>query len=262
MMSSTKSRSRVDLDGRGRQRRLAIFTVTGAALLLSGATACGLGGGDGRAQAAARPSPTGGGDATAWFEGTALVRGDVMEAATAVRTYVETEDGLALQPACTKLGTKAATAEAHPDAPVTALRTLWVSGASEFASAADWCAKLWDGTPMAPPAILVEVTGALDEAEASWEALANLAGQPLPVLPSGTLPPVDGGRGSSSLPPSQNSTPTPVTPPATANSSATPSATPAPDSVLPSITLPTFGTPSPPAAATITTPMANPASTG
>jgi hypothetical protein len=231
-----------------------IFGGVGAALLLLGALVFSLSGSDGKAQAVeASPSPTVRGDVTAWFEGTAEIRGEVMSASTAVRTYVEDNDGLALQPACITLGEQAAIAKSHANAPDADLQILWAGGATKFAEAAGWCAKLWDGTPMAPTAILAQVTGALDSAEASWAELAKLAGQPLPDLPSGTFDPMEGRSGSSS----QRSGSTSATPAAAPR--VTPTPTTEPESGFPSITLPTFDQPSPSAVAPSGIPTTTPA---
>jgi hypothetical protein len=211
-----------------------------AGVVLVAAVAFGLSRGGGEAQAvAAASTATAQGDVTSWFDSTAEVWGEVTTAATGVRTFIETNDGLALQPACTTLGKQAAAAEAHPPAPDPALQALWIGGAKSFSDAATWCAKLWDGTAMAPSAILAEVTNALDRAEASWEELARRVGRPLPTPPSGTMGTLDGQPASRA--PAATSTPAA---PATSPPPAASTPTGAPRTTQPPFTLPTFGTPS------------------
>jgi hypothetical protein len=230
-----------DLDRDERRRRIMIFGGTAAGVVLIAAAAFGLvrGGGDAQAATAkASSTPTVRGDVTAWFEGTAEVRGEVMAAATAVRSYIDADDGLALQPACAGLGTQAGIAGRHPDAPEPGLQELWAGGAKSFGDAATWCAKLWDGTQMPPSAILSEVTGALDTAEARWEELATRVGQPLPPLPSGTFASSDGAGPAA---PGATSTAAPARPAPAPRTTPPPSQ--GPGVTLPSITLPTFDSP-------------------
>lgn len=227
------SRSWSDLSPQERQRATVGLGVVGLALVAIAVFVLTTGGDKGAANAAEiNTTPTVSGSVTLWYDGTAELRGEVINRAEAVRAFVEATDGIQLQPACTALAEQAAKAVAYQPAPDAEVQKLWSDGATGFADAASTCGTLWALPTEPPSAILARVTTALDQADQAWADLAELAGEPLPDIPTGTIAP---GR------------------PATSKPSATPSAgptTPVPGvsspAPLPSISIgPLFDTSSP-----------------
>ena len=179
-------------------------------------------------------TPTLSGSVTVWYEGTAALRGEVANYATAVRAFVEAEDGIQLQPNCTSLAEQAALAVAYEPAPDVEVQKLWSDGATGFADAAATCGTLWTLPAAAPETILADVTAELDTAEEAWADLDGLVAEGLPDLPSGTLGTFRPRTPTPSATPSAPVVATPVAPTET-----TPGA-------LPSIDIgDVFGTPTP-----------------
>jgi hypothetical protein len=119
-----------------------------------------------------------------WYQAMAGVRSGVQRTAATVRRYVATQDGLGLRPACAFLGAATTAARAHPAAPTASIDLLFNQGIEDYAGAAVWCSRLFDGTRLPVTTLQGNVINSLTRGDEQWNALARQlnvpADQPTP----------------------------------------------------------------------------------
>ncbi|ONH33602.1 hypothetical protein [Pseudofrankia asymbiotica] len=125
--------------------------------------------------AAVVESPAGTGpDLDEWYAAIDGYRTDIGLAEADVRKAIAEANGVALQPACALLETRAAAAgSAGVAAPAGAVGQAWTDGLSAFRQAAGSCAQLFDGTQVPVSTLLNETSTSLDAADSAWTALSS-----------------------------------------------------------------------------------------
>jgi hypothetical protein len=128
---------------------------------------------DAAARAPASPAATGP-DLDAWYAAIAGFRTDIGQAEAAVRTAIADNNGVALQPACALLGTRASAADgASVSPPAGDAGQAWTAGLSAYRQAAQSCGQLFDGTQIPVPTLLSQTSTSLDAADTAWRRLAS-----------------------------------------------------------------------------------------
>jgi hypothetical protein len=108
----------------------------------------------------------------AWYGRAAGIRATVAAAAAETRRDLTSADGMALRPACARLGAAADAGSALTDVPADSVGAGWTRGLTDYIAAATACGPLWDGTSSSPTQTLSEVTRLLDAGDAEWRAIA------------------------------------------------------------------------------------------
>jgi hypothetical protein len=124
---------------------------------------------------ATSPAP----DLTGWYAAIAGPRGDVTSAEAAVRKAIADLDGMALQPACVLLDSRAVEAQHAGDTPDAAAGQAWTKGLADYQQAARWCAQLFDGTQLPPETLRTNTTTALDSADTAWASVGSASAAPV-----------------------------------------------------------------------------------
>lgn len=117
-------------------------------------------------------------DLTGWYSSIAGPRGDITAAEASVRKAIADLDGVALQPACVLLDSRAVSAQSAGDVPDGDAGQAWSKGLADYQQAAHWCAQLFDGTQVAPETLRANTTAALDSADTAWASVGVAAAAP------------------------------------------------------------------------------------
>ncbi len=178
-------RSWDELSGEERRRGLAILGGAGIIAVVAVYLLVGSGTGT-QAEAGAPPPPTVDVSArlTTWYSGTAQLRGQVVTAVSTVRADIQAMNGMALRPACVRLGQLVDQIAPLGQPPDASAAQAWNAGASAYGQAVTTCGNLFDGTAEQPAVLLTRTTDALNTADGHWARLAARIGAPAQIVPS------------------------------------------------------------------------------
>jgi hypothetical protein len=193
----------------GSERRRGVVILGGAGVVAVGAVIWVLGPTDGGSPAGAPPPVLAAGNAprdagsppavaatspqvatvdlTGWYSSIAGSRGDITAAEASVRKAIADLDGVALQPACVLLDSRAVSAQSAGDVPDGDAGQAWSKGLTDYQQAAHWCAQLFDGTPIAPETLRANTTAALDAADTAWTAMGEATAAPGGATQTGAI---------------------------------------------------------------------------
>ncbi|WP_045876359.1 hypothetical protein [Pseudofrankia sp. DC12] len=126
-------------------------------------------------------------DLTGFYAAIAGPRGDVTSAEAAVRKAIADLDGMALQPACVLLDSRAVDAQHVGDVPDGDVGQAWTKGLADYQQAARWCAQLFDGTQVAPETLRSNTSSSLDSADTAWASVRPATAATVEVAQAGTI---------------------------------------------------------------------------
>jgi hypothetical protein len=140
----------------------------------------------------------------AWYQALAGARDGMLRSVAAVRRYLAAQDGVGLRPACAILGAAATAARSHPPAPTSEEDALFSRGAEDYAGAAAWCSRLFDGTRMQVPTLQSNILSSLSQGDGQWGELARRLGEQASPMARAPGPvaatPVPGTAGAAAVP--------------------------------------------------------------